>query len=147
MAGEAQTIRQPGMTNAEYLRALREDASSRGLCYQCRIRTPRPGRRSCDECLRRVKEWKTGTLKGRASTKKHRAAGRKRRTERRKLAGLCIRCGIRPTEAKRVSCSVCLDVAANKARADHRAKVGKAGSICGSPDHQEPRHERAGAPA
>jgi len=40
--------------NAVYLKKLRMEAVARGLCYVCRCRVPRPGVRSCDECLARV---------------------------------------------------------------------------------------------
>lgn len=143
------TIRSPGMSNADYLRALRADASARGLCYVCRCRFPRPGVRTCDECLGRGAKWKTTTPQGQETSRKHGQASHARRAAKRIAAGLCPRCGRRPPEVGRASCSICLDATADRNRDEYRAK--NPGSrpygcaICNSPDHQSRRHERPGA--
>lgn len=46
-------VKQPGMTNAEYLCALRKRAVELGRCYGCRKRPLKPGARYCFECIQR----------------------------------------------------------------------------------------------
>lgn len=99
--------------NSEIIKRLRAEAVERGLCYVCRCRFPRPGVRSCDECLARGADHKQGP--GRAKENAARARRMARIVEKRRLAGLCPSCGRRPIEPGRASCSVCLDMSAAKA--------------------------------
>lgn len=54
----AATVKQPGMSNAEYLRELRRRAVAEGKCYMCRCRPVRTGARYCDECIKRTAAYK-----------------------------------------------------------------------------------------
>lgn len=47
------------MTNAEYIKRLRDIAEANGLCRGCRKRAPRPNLRTCDTCLAATKAWST----------------------------------------------------------------------------------------
>lgn len=138
------------MTNAEYLKQLRAKAVERGLCYVCRCRFPRPGVRTCDECLRRQGEAKRG--KPRTAHGKERVARRQReRVAERHAAGMCIKCGWRPNLAGYSSCMFCLDDTAERTRMSMEAKRRRSGvelrgprpcTLCGQLGHDRRRHER-----
>jgi hypothetical protein len=76
--------------NAEYLRELRAAAAAKGLCYVCRCRPRKLGRKSCQDCLDRVYAAKAG----------NRAKWQKQ--------GLCVLCG-QKRAAGVVHCSRCRD--------------------------------------
>lgn len=132
-------------TNAQRLKRLRADAAARGLCYVRRLRHPRPGVRSCDDCLRRVKEVQS---KGRGLLGRRRRGARAdaRLTATRIAAGLCPRCGLRPPLAGYRACGACLDRNAAWARVSIRAMNGSTReplcSVCGQTGHNKRRHER-----
>lgn len=132
--------------NAETIKRLRAEAVERGLCYVCRFRFPRPGVRTCDECLARVAGHKRGSGRVKANAASSRRTARI--VEQRRLAGLCSSCGRRQIEPGRVSCSVCLDVLAAAAieRRERSGATRSSGrcSVCGQLGHYRQRHERAG---
>lgn len=138
---------QAGETNAQQLKRYRADATARGLCYVCRCRFPRPGVKTCDECLERVRKRKA-TAKVRKSERPRRRAQTARRLARLKAAGLCIACGRVPPIDGYASCSVCLDKIAARvtATARRRGVVESPNpcSVCGRLGHQAPRHRRPG---
>src|ERR1041384_2440291 len=53
----SEPIKQPGMSNAEYLRELRKRAAVDGKCYVCRCRYAKDNCRSCQECIDRSREF------------------------------------------------------------------------------------------
>lgn len=135
-------------TNAQMLKRLRVDAVARGLCYMCRCRFPKPGRRICEDCKGRSERWKNGTKKGIAARRMYNKKRAARRAAERRLAGLCVQCGRRPLIPGYARCSVCLDSRAARARSNARANGhepdGRRCSVCGSPNHFASRHERPG---
>lgn len=133
--------------NSELIKRLRADAVARGLCYTCRCRFPRPGVRNCDECLARGRRFAHGP--GRAKARIRTAKATLGRTAARKAAGTCIRCGRRAAELGYSSCSVCLDLVANRRRRDYAVAVGgkvetRSCSVCGGVGHMASRHDRPG---
>lgn len=61
--------RDSGLTEGEYLKAIRTDAFARGLCYECCSRPHRPGRKRCQECAdmtvaRRAPKFAAGACRG-----------------------------------------------------------------------------------
>lgn len=132
--------------NATWLRQARIDAAARGLCYVCRCRFPRPGVRTCDDCLKRIKD---GERAGKRLDSRRRRARKysTQRREKRLAAGICTRCAGRPPASGRTQCSICLDTLADRARIARRASGakgdGSACSICGSTEHNAMRHGRS----
>jgi hypothetical protein len=79
-----------GESNADRLKRLRVEAAAKGLCYVCRCRPRKLGRKSCQECLDRV------------------YAGKAERSERRRKEGACVTCG-RERVPDLVHCARCRD--------------------------------------
>jgi hypothetical protein len=135
------------MTNAEIIKALRLKAVARGLCYVCRCRFPRPGVRTCDECIARRRE--NGKGAGNPGRRRRAARSSKRRVAKRLLAGLCITCGRVQAVDGMSMCITCLDkCAANVKLVTSRKRGGppmiRTCSICGLSGHNKRRHERPG---
>lgn len=93
------------MTNAEYLRGLREKAVAEGRCAMCRARPARKGRRTCQHCISSVKDKQHANL----------------------AAGLC-RCGRMPAPGTK-TCSRCAEIAAR--RDQRRRDRTHAAGLCG----------------
>lgn len=152
--------KQPGMTNAEYLRALRAKAVAEGKCYSCRARPARVGARYCDECFqRRADHVKTVAYKkcvvcfadvrgrGTQTCAECSAKQRRRNAERREellREGSCTRCGAQVNPGNTM-CVRCLDDARDRAIARYRAQGMKPSnpcSICGITGHNKRTHYR-----
>ena len=133
--------------NATYLRDLRAKAAARGLCYVCRKRFPRPGVRTCDDCMARS----ALAVPSKAALEKQRERVRRASATRyaeRVAAGLCPGCGRRRPEDGRAQCSICLDYQAAK-QLERNRTVGhqpttKRCRVCGGVGHNRLRHERPG---
>lgn len=78
------------MTNAEYLRMLRQRAIAEGRCSMCRARPVRTGRKLCQLCC------KKNDVKNRARYAALLASGR------------CPRCGAAPVDGRKL-CAACLE--------------------------------------
>lgn len=126
------------LSNAEYLRELRARASAAGLCYVCRLRTPRPGLKTCDECLgkgyahRRAVRGRlcdnccvelppdrAGKSRCAKCADKNALETAARRAARVK-AGVCERCGLFPPCGNSLCCVDCLDQNRDRAAARRR---------------------------
>lgn len=101
-----------GMTNAAYLKSLREAAAERGDCYVCRARPAKLGRRSCQDCLDRVHDAKV------------------RLHAERRAAGLC-HCGA-PAERGILSCRKHRDVVNARSRTQRARKIARGLCMCGA---------------
>ena len=121
----SETIKQPGMTNAEYLRALRQRAVEKGKCYQCRMRWQKPGARYCAECIARSRAGEASFVRRRmcidcccnlprGATQQRCPGCREATYEQRRAqvvawvaAGLCSQCGKRAPMHRRRRCLAC----------------------------------------
>lgn len=140
-----------GLTNGAYLKQLRDTAAANGLCYSCRARPMKLGRRRCQDCLDRVRTYRETNPNGIASEAKRMRASVARRRARRKAAGMCIYCGKAPPTSERVGCTSCLNRNADRSTRVRRLdgaqpRDGKC-TACGAPDHTAQRHTRDIAPA
>lgn len=133
-------------SNAAYLKRLRAAAVARGLCYVCRCRVPRPGVRTCDDCLERGRRDKSKGA-GLESRRRHGRASNARRRAKRAALGLC-RCGRWQRLAGYAACSVCLDYTAEATRRSLRERNGSTRepscTVCGKTGHNKRRHARPG---
>lgn len=135
------------MTNAERLKKLRAEAVANGFCYVCRCRRPRPGVKTCDECLKRGKEYQAGP--GIVGRRRRGARAARRVWAKRSLDGLCIRCGKITAVEYYASCAKCLDEIANMQKARRDARRGGPPRVrrcieCGQVGHEATRHRRPG---
>ena len=122
----------------ERRRRLYEERISAGLCSKCGRAPARPDRTTCEACarkhrdrdkIRHVRAKAKGLLYGGRDPEAKRKSGRKssrRRTEARKAAGLCIRCGHGRPEDGRSMCEPCRENRrqARKARRLERKAAG-----------------------
>ena len=122
----------------EHNRCEREQRSALGLCIRCGKSSAAPGRMSCEPCLdkRRASDRAkyaagkaAGMLYGGSDPEVRRRVGRKRsrkRSEDRRAAGLCVRCGAVPPAEGRTMCEPCRDDrrAADRARHAERRAAG-----------------------
>src|SRR5512138_2528171 len=106
------------MSNADALRRYRLRAVAAGLCYVCRCRPHKPGRRSCQSCIDRStaakdsigykkcqscgRPW-TETLDCPECTAKNTARYRKQ-WDARIASGMCGRCGRSPLHPGTTMC-------------------------------------------
>ncbi len=103
----------------ERRRRLYEGRKSAGLCSKCGRAPARPDRTTCEQCarkhrdrdrLRHARAKARGLLYGGRDPEAKRKSGRessRRRTEARRAAGKCIRCGHGRPEAGRSMCEAC----------------------------------------
>lgn len=75
--------------NLAYKRASAEIRRKYGLCPQCGMADPMPGRALCEECTMYNRDY------------------HKVQYERRKTAGICTVCGVSPASEGRTTCSAC----------------------------------------
>ena len=122
----------------ERRRRLYQERTSAGLCSKCGRAAARPGRTTCEACARKHRDHDKirharakakGLLYGGRDPEAKRKSGRKssrRRTEARKAAGLCIRCGHGRPEEGRSMCEPCRENRrqAKKARRLERKAAG-----------------------
>lgn len=156
-----------GMSNAEALRALRADAVARGLCQECRCRSPRDGVKTCDVCLQRAKDRvEERRLRGKCDCGRRPVRGKAacrrciddriprdaRRYAKRVNAGVCPRCNKAPPAPNRKQCAACLDAMAALAMRLYIERTPDARpwmrrcSVCHELGHLASRHTRAVAP-
>jgi hypothetical protein len=118
-------VKQPGMSNAEYLRALRQKALTEGKCYTCRCRPARIGARYCDDCIQRSAETTKAAVARRicincfCNLPRNRTAQvclscanaeQERRSAQKESwasAGLCSQCGKQPCMSGHRRCLAC----------------------------------------
>ena len=111
-----------------------------GICTKCGQSPARPERTTCEPCAeqhrardraRHAKAKAEGIPYGGRDPEVRRRAGRKRsrrRSEARKAAGLCIRCGHVPPAEGRAMCEPCRDDRRAAKRARHAER--RAGGLC-----------------
>ena len=95
------------------------------ICVRCHKNTVYGYEASCPECKAKIANWldkrKTNPLYKAQRDESSRIS--KRKTYRlRKTYGLCVRCGKRPAEENRVSCSICLSKERETARVSRNLK-------------------------
>jgi hypothetical protein len=102
------------LSNAEYLRDLRQIAVANGLCYVCRARPVVPAKRHCQACLDRSRATKQANVD----------------------AGLCA-CG-RRTLPRMARCQRCADRHSKRAKVARVEKIDS--GICAMSGCTSPRH-------
>lgn len=95
------------------------------ICVRCHKNTVYGYETSCPECKAKIANWldkrKANPLYKAQRDESSRIS--KRKTYRlRKTYGLCVRCGKRPAEENRVSCSICLSRERETARVSRNLK-------------------------
>ena len=124
----------------ERSRRLHAERVAAGICTKCGRAPARPGRTTCEPCAERhrardrarhARAKAEGIPYGGRDPEARRRAGRKRsrrRSEVRKAAGLCIRCGNVPPEEGRAMCEPCRDDRRVAKRARHAER--RAAGLC-----------------
>ena len=142
----------------ERSRRLYAERVAVGTCTKCGKAPARPDRTTCEPCAekhrerdreRLVRAKAEGLPYGGRDPKKKREAGRKhgrRRTEARRAAGLCIRCGNAPPAEGRSMCEPCREDRRAAKRARHRERR-VAGPSVSSARRPPPGARRTAIPA
>ena len=124
----------------ERSRRLHAERKAAGTCTKCGKAPARPDRTTCEPCAERhrardrerlAKAKAEGLPYGGRDPEKKRRAGRKhdrRRTESRRAASLCIRCGKAPPAEGRSMCEPCRENRRAAKRARHRER--RAAALC-----------------
>ncbi len=124
----------------ERSRRLYAERVAAGICTKCGRASARPERTTCEPCAERhrardrarhARARAEGIPYGGRDPEARRRAGRKRsrrRSEARRAAGLCIRCGNVPPEQGRAMCEPCRDDRRAAKRARHAER--RAAGLC-----------------
>ena len=124
----------------ERSRRLHAERKAAGICTKCGRAPARPDRTTCEPCAeqhrardraRHARAKAQGIPYGGRDPEARRRAGRKqsrRRSEARRAAGLCIRCGAVPPEEGRSMCEPCRDDRREAKRVRHRER--RAAGLC-----------------
>ena len=124
----------------ERSRRLHADRKAAGICTKCGRAPAPPERTTCEPCAeqhrardraRHAKAKAEGVPYGGRDPEARRRAGRKRsrrRSEARKAAGMCIRCGNVPPEEGRAICEPCREDRRQAKRDRHRDR--RAAGLC-----------------
>lgn len=92
---------------------LQDWYAQHGICVVCGQNSAAPHRKLCWECLddRREKAYKyraNMTEEQKQATRKEACERSKKQYAERKAAGKCVRCGKKPAEPGKVTCTMCL---------------------------------------
>ena len=124
----------------ERSRRLHAERKAAGICTKCGKAPAHPDRTTCEPCAEKhrardrerfARAKAEGHPYGGRDPEKKRMAGRKhgrRRTEARRAAGLCIRCGNAPPAEGRSMCEPCRENRRAAKRARHRER--RAAGLC-----------------